>query len=143
MMKTYPMPANFDGAKFAARYGLNALARDFWCDGLNLHVPDNLPDDPPIFEAPDSRPVVLRKIAAALAEDEKSESKLMRALLAALLDELNLHASKINSILSAVDAATSLADLKTRVGLIADYPQRTMAQAVSSIKNKINAGDVD
>jgi len=52
-MKTYPMPINFDGAKFATRYGLNALAGDFWSDGESLHVPDGLPDDPPIFEAPD------------------------------------------------------------------------------------------
>lgn len=141
-MKAYTKPATFDGEKFAARYGLDPQS-DFWTEGDFIHVPDNLPDDPPIFEAPDSLAVRLRKIAAALAEDEKSESKLMRALLAALLDELNLHASKINSILSAVDAATSLADLKSRIGAIADYPQRTMAQAVASIKTKIYDGDVD
>jgi len=52
-MKTYPMPNVFDGAKFAVRYGLSAIHGDFWSDGVLLHVPDGLPDDPPIFEAPD------------------------------------------------------------------------------------------
>jgi hypothetical protein len=66
-----------------------------------------------------------------------------RAVAAVLLDELNAHADKINAILSAVDAATSLADLKTRIGLIADYPQRTLAQAKTSINNKIDSGEAD
>jgi hypothetical protein len=52
-MKSYPMPSAFDGAKFERRYGLSAIRGDFWSDGKNLIVPDNLPDDPPIFEAPD------------------------------------------------------------------------------------------
>ncbi len=52
-MKTYPMPKDFSGTKFAARYGLDPLKPDFWSDGKLLYVPDNLPDDPPIFEPPD------------------------------------------------------------------------------------------
>ena len=54
-MKTYPMPTNFDGAKFALRYGLSLvkIPPDFWSSSGLLYVPDNLPDDPPIFEAPD------------------------------------------------------------------------------------------
>ena len=51
-MKIYQIPINFDGAKFADRYGLNPMT-DFWSDGINLHVPDGLPDDPPIFDPPD------------------------------------------------------------------------------------------
>lgn len=53
-MKTYPMPAQFDGDKFADRYHLNTLQGDFFSDGTLLHVPDNLPDDPPIFEGPNA-----------------------------------------------------------------------------------------
>ena len=54
-MKTYPMPTNFDGAKFALRYGLSLvkIPPDFWSSSGLLYVPDNLPDDPPIFEASD------------------------------------------------------------------------------------------
>lgn len=51
-MKTYPAPANFSGAKLAARYGLNSM-KDFWVSNGLIYVPDGLPDDPPIFEAPD------------------------------------------------------------------------------------------
>jgi hypothetical protein len=52
-MKAYPFnPKMFSGKKFAERYGLDPL-NDFWSDGVLLYVPDNLPDDPPIFEAPD------------------------------------------------------------------------------------------
>lgn len=53
-MKQYPLPALFDGKKFATRYGLQAEPpADFWVHNNVIFVPDNLPDDPPIFEAPD------------------------------------------------------------------------------------------
>ncbi len=53
------------------------------------------------------------------------------------LDELNAHALKTNSILDAVDAATTLADLKTRVGQITDYPQRTINQMQNAVRSKL------
>lgn len=59
-MATYPKPEQFDGGKFAVRYGLNPRANDFWDDGRgNIVLRDGLilPDDPPIFEAPDPRPI--------------------------------------------------------------------------------------
>jgi hypothetical protein len=67
-MKVYPKPKDFDGAKFALRYGLSSFRGDYFVDAEgNLHVPDNLPDDPPIFEAPDSR-VPPRNVLAELDE---------------------------------------------------------------------------
>lgn len=55
-MKRYPLIPNFDGSKFAARYGLNSLAGDFYVDGDRmLVVPDSLPDNP-IQEECDPRP---------------------------------------------------------------------------------------
>lgn len=75
--------------------------------------------------------------------DTDSEAKLLRAIAAVLLDELNLHAAKINAILDAVDAATSLADLKTRIAAIPDYPQRTLSQVKTAIQNKLTGGTVD
>lgn len=52
-MKTHILPAQFDGAKFAARYSLNSLVGDFFVDGDNLlHYPDLVPDEP-IFDPPD------------------------------------------------------------------------------------------
>ena len=45
-MKTHNLPVEFDGAKFATRYGLSTTDGSFFVggDGL-LHVPDSLPDD--------------------------------------------------------------------------------------------------
>lgn len=50
-MKTHPLPDNFSGAKFALRYGLDAM-KDFHAVGGVLFYPDTLPDEP-IFEPPD------------------------------------------------------------------------------------------
>lgn len=62
------MPKEFDGAKFAARYKLDARG-DFWSDGKLLYVPDNLPDDPPIFELPDPpQPSLTSRIQAMTAQ---------------------------------------------------------------------------
>ena len=69
--------------------------------------------------------------------------KALQGIASVLLDEFNLHADKINSILSAVDAASSLNDLKSRVALIADYPQRTMSQVLNAVDSKIDSGAVD
>jgi hypothetical protein len=53
------------------------------------------------------------------------------------LDELNAHALKLNAILDAVDAATTLADLKSRIALITDYPQRTIQQMQNAVRSKL------
>jgi hypothetical protein len=53
------------------------------------------------------------------------------------LDELNAHALKTNAILDAVDAATTLADLKSRIALITDYPQRTIQQMQNAVRSKL------
>lgn len=49
-------PLVFDGAKFAARYGLNSFGGDFSLNGNVLTVkPDaKVTDNPPIIEPPDS-----------------------------------------------------------------------------------------
>lgn len=53
-MAVYVLPAIWDAQKFATRYGLNPHTNDFYVDGTGqLVVSVTLPDDPPIFEAPD------------------------------------------------------------------------------------------
>jgi hypothetical protein len=58
-MKLYPKPTQFDGRKFAIRYNLDPFAGDFgatFVDGKEMiYVRPTLPDDPPIFEAPDPK----------------------------------------------------------------------------------------
>jgi hypothetical protein len=75
---------------------------------------------------------------SAVAQVDQTED-VLRALLLTLLDEFNAHATKTNAILDAVDAATSLADMKTRVGTINDHPQRTVAQLRTAIRNKLGS----
>lgn len=142
-MKSYPCIANFDGAKFATRYSLNSFRGDFNVIEGMLNVPDGLPDDPPIQET--TEPVLEneRDQAIDLVDSSAPVSKVERGTLLVAIDELNLHALKINAILDAVDAATSLADLKSRIASIPDYPQRTPAQAKQAVKNKISSGGAD
>lgn len=143
-MTIYDKPAQFDGAKFASRYGLSIT--DFYDDGQgHIVVIDGIviPDNPPIWEIPNAPVVVQRLLAKDILIAGLSSPIVLRAAVAVLIDELNVHALKINAILTAVDAATTLADLKTRIGLIADYPQRTLAQAKTSINNKIDSGEAD
>lgn len=69
-MKAYPLAGPFDGAKLAARYGLKTTDGSFFIGGDGLiHVPDNLPDDPPVFEAPDP-PVVTKTLEQRVIELE-------------------------------------------------------------------------
>lgn len=72
-----------------------------------------------------------------------AQSKIARALMLVILDELNLHAAKMKEILDASDASTSAADFKARVSAIADYPQRIPSQIVTAITAKINSGAAD
>jgi hypothetical protein len=129
-----------DGRKFAERYKLNPRT-DFWMEGSVLVLRDGvtMPNDPPICEASNSQVVVARDRAKAEIDKEIA----LKAIVLLVLDEFNLHADKHNAILDAVDAATSLADLKTRVAAIPNYPQRTAVQLINAIKAKIDAGQAE
>lgn len=61
----------------------------------------------------------------------------LRALVLVLLDELNLHSTTINAMRTATTSATSLNDLKTRIGQVAAIPQRTTLQLRTAIRNKL------
>jgi hypothetical protein len=74
---------------------------------------------------------------------QQQDAMFTRALCLTAMDEFNAHALKINAILDAVDAATSLADLKSRVALISDYPQRTKTQLYNAIVARIQDGTAD
>lgn len=80
--------------------------------------------------------------AAAKAGYEAAAGDFLKALKAVALvtqDEMNLHAAKINAILSAVDGAATYGALRTAIAAIADYPQRTPAQLKVAVDNKIDA----
>lgn len=69
--------------------------------------------------------------------------KLIRGLMLIILDEMNAHAAKMNAILTAIDSGSTLAQVKSNIAAIADYPQRTALQLRNAIQSKINAGEAD
>jgi predicted DNA-binding transcriptional regulator YafY len=66
--------------------------------------------------------------------------RIVIALAQMILDEFNTHSAQTSAMLAAIAAATSLADLKTRMALVSNIPQRTQQQLVNAIKAKINGG---
>lgn len=69
--------------------------------------------------------------------------KLCRAVVLVTLDEFNAHSTWEAALAAAVAAATSLANLQTRVAAITPIPQRTKAQLLAAMQAKIDAGAVD
>lgn len=63
-----------------------------------------------------------------------------RAVAAIMVDEINSLRQWITSFKAAVAAATTLADLKTRVAALAALPDRTLAQAKAAFIAKIQGG---
>lgn len=87
--------------------------------------------------------VRLRNQSKAFFASQQHESAVIRAFMLLVLDELNAHTTKTNAILTAIDNASSLAQLKTAVAAITDLPTRTAQQLRTAIETKINAGDAD
>jgi hypothetical protein len=82
--------------------------------------------------------------ADSLVDTDKTPLlKLLRAVAAVMIDEINTHSLKTNAILTAIDNGATLANVKTNILAVADLPPRTLAQAVTAIKAKIDAGTVD
>lgn len=67
-----------------------------------------------------------------------ANSRAYRAVASIMVDEINALRDWVTSFKAAVAAATSLADLKTRVAALNDLPDRTLAQAKTAFINKIN-----
>jgi hypothetical protein len=75
----------------------------------------------------------------AIASQLQQTENVLRAFMLTVLDELNLHASKHNEILTAIDDGTTLAGVKANIAAIADYPQRTEGQLRTSVRDKLGA----
>lgn len=61
----------------------------------------------------------------------------LRAFMLLLVDELNLHSARLNSILTAIDGAGTYANMRTAIAAIADLPTRTAQQLRDAIRNKL------
>ena len=82
---------------------------------------------------------LLSDMRDAIADEIDQVEDRLRSQTLAVLDELNAHALKINAILDAIDGASNLNDVKTAVAAISDYPQRSIAQVKTTIRNKLGS----
>ena len=76
--------------------------------------------------------------AVAIYDSNEKESRALRACLKVTIDEINNLRQWITAFKAATAAATSLADLKTRVAALADTPNRTYNQARTAITSVID-----
>ena len=86
-------------------------------------------------DAIDAALLAAARDAIAAAMDQVEDYT--RAFALVCLDEFNSHATKINAILTAIDNGSTLSAVKTNIAAIADYPQRTIAQLKTSVRNKL------
>jgi len=82
---------------------------------------------------------LLQAARDAVASQVDGVEDIIRALALTLLDELNNHADKINAILDAADTAANINDFKSSMLAITDYPQRTIEQLKTTIRNKLGS----
>lgn len=91
-----------------------------------------------------SQRTVAKSVFAAAAGDPQGMAKAQRAALLLILDRThNALATKINAILTAIDSAATLAQVKTNIAAIADAPTYTATQLKTALRNLIDAGDAD
>lgn len=72
-----------------------------------------------------------------IAGELEQTENITRAFMLLVLDDRNATAAKLNSLLDAIDAASSLANLKTAVAAIANLPTYNETQLRTAIKAKI------
>ncbi len=84
-----------------------------------------------------------RTAALTLSTDPAGPSKLQRAVLFTTIDALNVLREWDVSFQAAVAAATTLADLKTRVAALPSLADITAAAAKAAVVSKINSGAAD
>ncbi len=81
-----------------------------------------------------------QKQAVLLINLLDANARAYRAVAALAIDEINALREWIVSFQAAVAAATSLANLQTRVAALPNLPDRTLSQAKSAFINKVNSG---
>ena len=84
-----------------------------------------------------------RSLAVGLVVNTERLYKVLRGVLLAAVEEVNLMRQRDAAWKTAVANATSLANLKVLIAALPDLPDRTAAQAKTAVVNKINSGDAD
>lgn len=75
------------------------------------------------------------EIASMFTEPED----VLRAFMRVVLNEFNAHAAFHNQILNGIRTATSLADLKAKATAKQDYPDRTVEDLITAIRNNLGS----
>lgn len=78
-----------------------------------------------------------------LNKDPQAVSKLQRAILLVIMDELNILRQRDRDRATDVAAALSLSDLKVRWALRSTLTDSTATQAKTAVENKLNSGASD
>lgn len=86
--------------------------------------------------------LVSAEVATMLTSDT-ADDKRAKAIILVAQDQFNATNTKINAILTAIDNAATLANLKTAVAAIQDMPITVPAQIKTAVMNKINSGGAD
>ncbi len=86
---------------------------------------------------------VLRIDGKAIIDMQSPQGIILRALADILVDEINVVRGWLQTFKAQTAAATSLANLQTRVASLPDTPDRTLLQFKNAIKTAIDAGTVD
>lgn len=87
--------------------------------------------------------VANRALLVSYLSNGPQYARLLRGAVLAFIDLANSQNAAVNAMLSAVAAASSLAELKTRFSSIQALPSITKQNVIASITSHINAGDVD
>ena len=75
----------------------------------------------------------------SIVQQLDQQEDILRAFAGLLVDELNAHTARTNALLDAIDAANTLAALKTAAAGIANLPIRDLSQLRQAIRNKIGS----
>lgn len=127
-----------------AVFGKDVLLRD---DGAGPFIaqwnlaspqPTDAEFDAALAQIPATQLLAKQVAAKAMLDIDTTNSRTLRGLIGLVVSENNILRAWIVSFEAATAAATTLADLKTRVAALATTPPRTQLQVVSAIKTAID-----
>ena len=84
-----------------------------------------------------------REVAKSLLDGTENSSLQYKALIKTLIDEINILRSNWNNFKAEVSSSTNLANFQSRVNGMPSLSDRTLGQAKTAIKSKIDDGSVD
>lgn len=119
-----------------------AVPTRYWVVGTNPVTEMNQGQKDAVDAASAAAALAAAKAEATAAIDGNVGYDL-RAIANLTIDEINALRQWITSFKAATAAATSLANLQTRVAALANTPDRTLAQAKTAYKNAIAGSGLD